>query len=223
MFFIYFLSITLFPSCPQFLCSFPTVIKFQQDCCLTVVCDREAGRDSKCVRVRMGNWWSLCEEWVDCVCEIQRAKDSILSSPGHCKMKLLTSSSPHSSLHFFFCLPSPILQGRWRNITMEPHSLRLDPRCVCVFVFMCVWRGEEANKRAEGSSVQLLLFLVSVETHERPATELMLSNGCRMCVCVCVYIYGAMSEIEMSRGLCLWYSSWKRFTLEGHIDRETKE
>lgn len=50
--------------------------------------------------------------------------------------------------------------------------------------------------------MQLLLFLVSVETHERPDPELMLSNGCRVCV-LCVYIYGVMSEIEMSRGLCL--------------------
>lgn len=34
---------------------------------------------------------------------------------------------------------------------------------------MCVCMCEEANKRAEGSSVQLLLFLVSLETQERPA------------------------------------------------------
>lgn len=69
---------------------------------------------------------------------------------------------------------------------MEAHSPRLDLRCVSV----CVRRGEEANKRAEGSSVQLLLFLVSVETQERPATELMLNNELGVYVCVCKYMKG---------------------------------
>lgn len=57
---------------------------------------------------------------------------------------------------------------------------------------VCVRRGEEANKRAEGSSVQLLLFLVSVETRERPAAELMLDNepAVYMCVCVGKYMRG---------------------------------
>ena len=84
--------------------------------------------------------------------------------------------------------------------------------CVCVCVFVC----EEANKRAEGSSVQLLLFLVSVETQERPATELMLNNelGVRiytcvcvcvcvcvcMCVCVCEYMKGLWGKLKCQRG-----------------------
>lgn len=74
---------------------------------------------------------------------------------------------------------------------MEVQAPRLDLRCVSVCLCLCVC---VKGKRAEGSSVPLLPFLVSVETQERPATELMLNNELdvvlMMCiyVCMCVYI-----------------------------------
>lgn len=47
--------------------------------------------------------------------------------------------------------------------------------------------------------MQLLLFLVSVETQERPATELMLNN--ELGVYMCVYIYkGLWGKLKCQRG-----------------------
>lgn len=198
MFFIYFLSITLFPSCPQFLCSFPTVIKFQQDCCLTVVCDREAGRDSKCVRVRMGNWWSLCEEWVDCVCEIQRAKDSILSSPGHCKMKLLTSSSPHSSLHFFlpsFSNPPGKMEEYHHGASLS--QIRSE---VCMCFCVCVCEGEKRPIKEQRGQVCSYCFSLSPWKPMRGLTLNWCSAMDVVCVC-CVFIYmGLWAKLKCQEG-----------------------
>lgn len=57
---------------------------------------------------------------------------------------------------------------------------------------MCVCEGEKRPiTHRERSSVQLLLFSVSVETQERVAIELMLDNELGVCVCVCVKCYEA--------------------------------
>lgn len=56
-----------------------------------------------------------------------------------------------------------------------------------MYVCVCVKRP---IKGAEGSSVPLLLFLVSLETQARPATELMLDNELGVCVCTYIYVKG---------------------------------
>lgn len=130
-------------------------------------------------------------------------------------MKLLTSSSSRLS-------STSLLQssgGRWRNTaTGVSRSPRLDLRCVSARVCM----REEANKRAEGSSVPLLLFLVSLETQARSATELMLNNELGVYKYVCVW--RVMEKIEMSEGLYLWYGSENRPTSGGtHWKRDEKQ
>lgn len=116
-----------FPSCrtliflSQFVFLSPLIemIKFQFEFCQMCVTQRQIHWNSDdlcgwvCVECfQLPTWECVWHEGTT------RAKQSIVWSPGHCRMKWLTSSSP-----LLFILSSPTLRGRSRNTAMGAHSL----------------------------------------------------------------------------------------------------